>query len=476
MPAYAHGRPPPHPTMPQAILPSRDKVLLEFTRQPCDPIAREYFETQGLTQAAALECNALAARTPVSVGRTCYLYIQDAQNRFRTRIKLKGAAGLEAMCLKETGEKTIGVRAPAPLTPYNADRKILHLGFDPKAAPLTLTLIPEAPKAYMSLTQQGAEREYDCMARLSKLGLAEVPIFAAQRIRMSPGDQGKVPEFDYQGRTTGVTASLFPFESRFVFDYLQFALFAVGERLIMFREEAARETHTLGDDPLSVLSSAIDIYSRVARAKRDSIIEGLVARHNGGPNNFILHKGRDVRLADLDSALTLETVDRSQWGAHMLRDFTRDLMRALQYITFAAGNDIIFSKLQDDSLPLFKPILQGFYGDLATPDALQHAANEVRDAYLALIAAHRDSIAQIQDSHFLVQIGDLHRSVVEALYQRASKLLCPLHTDVFAALYNLQRSSTVLCQRGFSLPDLGKTGEELKQHFRAGVTAFGRTL
>ena len=108
---------PPHKGMVQAHLrESGAAVDLAFTRRS-DLLSR--YDFSQLIQIAKLE-TAVPARTPVSSGRTVYVYVEPDTLPL-TSIKLKGAAGLASTVGLESKEFPMTVFAPRPNEEYNAN-------------------------------------------------------------------------------------------------------------------------------------------------------------------------------------------------------------------------------------------------------------------------------------------------------------------------------------------------------------------
>lgn len=458
----------PHKEMLQKHLSNPGRAVIELGYTRMSPLYRGLIEQSGELLDICRLRTAVPARSPVHQGRTFYVYvdqrkIEDAPPL--VAIKVKGAA---AVIFDSINFCTIdSCKASEAYAPEHLP--IPHFSILPG---MKFSVAYESKKAAFSLVHDsgehhlGADREFDCMERLSKVGLSQTPLFSAVRL------VNNKPELDCFERVTGVTSSVFDLANNFGSYFVKFFVFQFKPNEIIFIPEE-NTVHEGSSNISETCKNLFTAFSRMAEAKRDSLIFSHVARHNGNLGNW-LAKDFDQKwqLADFDSALLLDHLDQNYWGPQLVRDFTSDTMRMLSALTINAAIPTFLSSREFIYEPFYN-IVSGYFSGLAPKPEIVKMANYLTDSYLSVVERGQRQIFHAREDLFhQLMSEDSSRENFRNVQARIDDILFPLYSDVTFAYYDLARKSPRLKELGFTVPDINKSERDIKQQFQAGLRPY----
>lgn len=405
------------------------------------------------------------ARTPVSSGRTVYVYVEPNTAPF-TSIKLKGAAGIIETKGPFSDENPMRIIAPMANKRYNPHlMPFPHLYLDEY---FNVGTRDESLKAGYSLTASGADREYDCMERGAKIDRCRLPLFSAKRTIKG------MPEKDFLGRETGVTASLFGFDLSFLNNYIRFAAVedAYGIGVVTGNETTKSHCNEFN----GALNLFFQFFYNMGQAKSEAAFETHIARHGGNPGNYaVSSKNSRMYLTDLDSALILDEIEGNKWGAQLVRDITTDTMRVAAIFSLGLAVPSMLQHLYERKLGPFHFLFDGFFEGIASKEDIKTAADIFTQKYVSLVGSNnffgttrREFASELQ--------ANSHADILNEKCERMKDILHPLHTECLVLFYNLFRKSRTAAARGFTVPNLDLSEAHLRQKFADGVEIYRRAL
>ncbi|MCO6432588.1 MAG: hypothetical protein J5J00_17180 [Deltaproteobacteria bacterium] len=331
-------------------------------------------------------------------------------------------------------------------------------------------IVYSPPSARFSMPAERACREFDCLERLARCGVAREPLLVATLY-----DKGGGPEHDFAGRLTGAVYSRGGEADIFLGELLSFGVVGcdvINSGVMVVRNNPAPRTFE-ERELLNIVAESCEFMAAIGMLRRRAIDSG-VFRHVSHLGNFLVDKyNGTLSLADTDSCLILERdLPQELVGQQLVRDLASDLTRQIAGLSYKLFSGR-YLRMLDHQGPFrfntFYNFLRGYFAD-------DLSDSEVRSASRALTAKYA---AFVKDPDVFQDLALLAQQKANSVLCGTSRVQHKLHLQwdfihasfkgtAMGAVYDLLRKSKAHKEL---FPD-PQTGAEVEERLRPGLKTY----
>ena len=295
-------------------------------------------------------------------------------------MKFKGAGG----------EKILAVGKyqcvlPDIKNPYGGLVKTFHVGIDGNNK---FSIVQGRDKPNYGMTLEAARQEYKIHSILAHhgLGLALDSLMYGKLVHSS--DASDVHTEYKPHDQLGVSISIFDPEYTRLSQNISFLFLETDGRFDVLRFSKNLEERK---EPKYYTDNYLQYTRLTAELKRDSILIAKIARHAGHSDNFLTKNGI-VIMTDLDSAINLEDLDKSNWGAQLFRDVSFDTLKVVQQLSLMALTPTYLKNLAENKVKPFHEFLVPFFKGLIDENKLNSICDKIHSEYCMFIISNKEKL------------------------------------------------------------------------------------